>query len=109
MSLFPMRRPIPNWQSFCIASRAACESHWVMQEMGAAIGANKKLVPVVWDLLPEDLPGWRREFQAVNLRGASRDEAIAAFGRIADTIKTDKQKGIAIGGLLFAGLMILGR
>lgn len=93
----------------CLASHAACESQWVMQEMGAAIGANKKLVPVVWDLLPEDIPGWMREFQAVNLRGASREEAIAAFGRIADTIKADKQKGLAILGLLVAGLMILGR
>ena len=31
----------------CLASRAACESQWVMQEMGVAIGANKKLIPPI--------------------------------------------------------------
>lgn len=90
----------------CLASRAACESHWVMQEMGAAIGANKKLVPFVWDIPPNALPGWMQQYQAVNLGGASQEEAEAAIMRVADTIKSEKQKGLAILGLIVAGLML---
>lgn len=93
----------------CLASRAACQSQWVMQEMGVAIGANKKLVPIVWDQAPEALPGWMRQYQAVNLGGMSQEEAKISIARIAEAIKTDKQKGFAILALLVAGLMIFGK
>lgn len=93
----------------CLASRAACESHWVMQEMGVAIGANKKLVPFVWDISPDALPGWMQQFQAVNLSGASQEDAKTAIVRVADAIKSEKQKGLAILGLLIAGLIAFGK
>jgi len=93
----------------CLASRAVCESHWVMQEMGVAIGANKKLVPIVWDVAPHELPGWMREYQAVNLGGANQEEARAAIDRISETIKSEKQKGVVILGMVIAGLMVFGR
>ena len=93
----------------CLASRAACESHWVMQEMGVAIGANKKLVPFVWDMPPDALPGWMQQYQAVNLGDASQEEAKAAIVRVAEAIKSEKQKGMAILGLIVAGLMIFGK
>lgn len=93
----------------CLASRAACESHWVMQEMGVAIGANKKLVPFVWDIAPDALPGWMQQYQAVNLGSASQEEAKNAIVRVADTIKSEKQKGLAILGLIVAGLMLFGK
>jgi TIR domain len=93
----------------CLASRAACESHWVMQEMGVAIGANKKLVPIVWDISPQELPGWMREYQAVNLGGANQEVARAAIERISETIKSEKQKGLVILGMVIAGLMLFGR
>jgi TIR domain len=41
----------------CLASRTACASPWVMQEMGAAVAGNKKLVPIIWDQQPDALPG----------------------------------------------------
>lgn len=93
----------------CLASRAACASPWVMQEMGVAIGGNKKLVPIVWDQPAEALPGWMSQFQAVNLAGASQQDAMATISRIAETIKAEKQKGLVILGLLFAGLMVFGK
>ena len=93
----------------CLASRAACESHWGMQEMGVAIGANKKLVPIVWDVASHELPGWMREYQAVNLGGANQEEARAAIDRISETIKSEKQKGVVILGMVIAGLMVFGR
>jgi len=92
----------------CLASRAVSASPWVMQEMGVAIGANKKLVPIVWDQPPESLPGWMRQYQAVNL-GVNQQEAKAAIGRIAETIKAEKQKGLFILGLLVAGLALFGK
>lgn len=93
----------------CLASRAACASPWVMQEMGAAVAGNKKLVPIIWDQPPEALPGWMRQYQAVNLAGQRQEDATAAIGRIADAIKAEKQKGLVILGLLVAGLLAFGK
>lgn len=93
----------------CLASRAACVSPWVMQEMGAAVSGNKKLVPIIWDQPPESLPGWMKQYQAVNLAGNGQDEAMAAVGRIADAIKAEKQKGLLIFGLIVAGLVAFGK
>lgn len=93
----------------CLASKAACESHWVMQEMGVAIGANKKLVPIVWEIPPNALPGWMQQYQAVNLSGASQDEAMTEILRISGAIKSEKQKGLAILGFVVAGLMLFGK
>ena len=93
----------------CLASRAACASPWVMQEMGAAVAGNKKLVPIIWDQPPDSLPGWMKQYQAVNLAGRQQEEAMAAIGRIAETIKAEKQKGLVILGLLVAGLVVFGK
>jgi len=93
----------------CLASRTACTSPWVMQEMGVAIGANKKLIPIVWDQLPENLPGWMRQYQAINLAGVSQQDAMAAFGRIAESIKAEKKKALFILGLLVAGLALVAK
>ncbi|GGH55303.1 hypothetical protein GCM10010975_12720 [Comamonas phosphati] len=93
----------------CLASRAACASPWVMQEMGAAVAGNKKLVPIIWDQPADSLPGWMRQYQAVNLAGRGQEEAMTAIGRIAETIKAEKQKGLVILGLLVAGLFALGK
>lgn len=93
----------------CLASRAACASPWVMQEMGAAVAGNKKLVPIIWDQPPDSLPGWMKQYQAVNLAGRRQEEAMSAIGHIAETIKTEKQKGFVILGLLVAGLVAFGK
>lgn len=93
----------------CLASRAACTSPWVMQEMGAAVAGNKKLVPIIWDQPPDLLPGWMKQYQAVNLAGREQKEAMAAIGRIAEAIKAEKQKGMLILGLIVAGLLAFGK
>ncbi len=93
----------------CLASRNACASPWVMQEMGAAVAVNKKLVPIVWDLQPDELPGWMKQYQAVNLAGQQQEAAMATIGRIAEAIKAEKQKGLVILGLLMAGLFVFGK
>jgi len=80
-----------------------------MQEMGVAIGTNKKLVPIVWDVPPDALPGWMHQYQAINLGGANQEEAKAEIVRISDTIKSEKQKGLAILGFIIAGLVLFGK
>jgi|SRR5688572_8441084 len=96
-----------SWVIF-LASRAACSSPWVQQELGAALIAQKKLVPVVWDLPPAELPGWVRNFQALNLRGASIEQVKAQMKAIAERVKADKAQGLPVAGLLVAALFALG-
>ena len=93
------------WVLF-LASKAACKSPFVQQEIGATIITEKRLVPIVWDMDPSDLPGWANQVQALNLRGASVDEVHHQISKIADRIKADKSKGYLIAGLLIAGLLI---
>ena len=52
-----------TWVLF-LASRSACNSPYVQQEVGAAVASKKQLIPVVWDLPPAELPGWASQYQA---------------------------------------------
>jgi len=51
-----------------LASKVACDSPYVNQELGASLMLSKKIVPVIWDMPPENLPGWVKDYQAVDLR-----------------------------------------
>lgn len=95
-----------NWVLF-LASRAACASAWVQQELGVALGKQKKLVPIVWDMPTSELPGWTHHIQAVDLARASPEQIQAQITAIAERIKADKAKGFLIGGLLIAGVLAL--
>jgi TIR domain-containing protein len=95
-----------SWVLF-LASRSACASPWVQQELGAALARQKKLVPIVWDLPVSALPGWTGHIQAVDLAGASPEQVQARITAIAARIKADKTKGLLIGGLLLAGLLAI--
>jgi hypothetical protein len=94
------------WVLF-LASRKACASPWVQQEVGAALAKQKKLIPIVWDMPPAQLPGWTGYIQAVDLAGASPEQIQAQMTAIAGQVKADKAKGFLIGGLLIAGLFAL--
>jgi len=93
------------WVLF-LASKAACASPFVQQEIGAAIIAEKRLVPIIWDMEPSDLPGWANQVQALNLTGASVDEVCHQISKISERIKADKNNGYLIAGLLVAALLI---
>jgi TIR domain len=96
-----------SWVVF-LASRAACTSPWVQQELGGALIAQKKLVPIVWDMSPSELPGWTQHFQALDLAGATLEDAKAHMSSIASRIKSDKAQGLLIAGLAVAALFALG-
>lgn len=72
-----------------LASKAACQSPYINQEIGAAIGHGKTIVPVVWDMPPEDLPGWAKDFQAVDLAHPEAADLNVLLKHIADKIKLD--------------------
>jgi hypothetical protein len=93
------------WVLF-LASRAATQSPWVQQELGAAVVKNKKLIPIVWDMPPNELPGWVAQFQALDLRHADATEVRAAFTSIAIRVKADKAQAVLIGGLVLAAILI---
>lgn len=113
VSLLPGQRWAPEilgalkasaWVLF-LASRAACASPYVQQELGAALITEKKLVPIVWDLPPSQLPGWLNQIQALNLAGATVQEVHAQIASITAHIKSDKFIGQLIGGLAIAGVI----
>lgn len=96
-----------NWVFF-LASQYACKSPFVQQELGGAILTEKKIIPIVWDMSPENLPGWIKHYHALNLAGATIDQARESISKIADKIKSDKLIGglaiaALIGGLIWAG------
>lgn len=92
-----------------LASRAAFRSsEWVPQETGAAAVTSKNLVPVVWNMAPDELPGWAPESQALDLRGASPDEVRDQVLDLAERIRADKNQALMVGAALVAGLIFLG-
>lgn len=91
-----------------LASSTACASPWVQQELGAALITRKKLVPIVWDLPPAQLPGWSQQFQALNLAGSTPEQVKAQMSAIAAKIKADKMWALLIGGFALAALFTLG-
>ena len=92
-----------KWVVF-LASRAACSSPYVLQELGAAMASQKKLVPVIWDIAPTELPGWVSQYQVLNLSGKTFDHLRDEVVEISRRIKQDKTSGLLAFGLLVAGI-----
>jgi hypothetical protein len=92
-----------------LASRAACQSPFVQQELGGAIYGGKKIIPVVWDMSPAELPGWAHQYQAVDLRGATPEAFSARIGDIAKDIKGDINTGRLIIAIIFLALALAKR
>jgi hypothetical protein len=80
-----------TWVIF-LASRAACNSPYVQQEIGGAIFGGKTLIPVVWDMPPSSLPGWAQHYHAVDIRGLNPKVVTQQTQRIANFIQ-EKNKG----------------
>jgi len=83
-----------------VATKDSCESKFVNQEIGGSLAMDKKLVPILCGITPEELPGWAKEFQAVEMK-EDRASVRAALKSIADKLKIDR----LIGFLLFISLI----
>lgn len=79
-----------------LASRAACQSAYVQQELGYALGAKKGVTPVIWDMPAQELPGWTSAFQALDLAHQTVEAAKAQIAAIATRIKSGKSVGLAL-------------
>ena len=95
-----------EWVVF-LASEAACRSQWVQKELGMAFRTGKTVVPIVWNMDLENLPGWTRELQALDLRDLSPDAASVAITELATKIRKNKEKGNLIAIAALAGLMFV--
>lgn len=90
-----------------LASRRACESPFVLQELGMALGASKKVIPVVWDIDPSELPGWIPHYQAIDVRGGTMSELTTRIDEVAKSIQIDKIGAIILMAIGAVGAFIL--
>jgi len=94
------------WVLF-LASKAACKSAIVQQEVGIALGSQKNLVPIVWNMNPEELPGFVKNMQALDLRKKTLDEVTEQILEISKRIKGSKWMWYLVAGLVIAGIILL--
>lgn len=95
-----------TWVIF-LASKAACTSPYVQQEIGGALLAQKRLIPVVWELEPSELPGWINQIQALDIRNQTRSQIQGRIIELAQQMKATKDTGVLIGAALVAGFIWL--
>ncbi len=89
---------------FFLASQSALESNNVQQELGGALITNKKIVPIMWDIEPAQLPGWIAEYQGLCLKGATIENIQHQVSSLAAKVKADKVQGMWVAGAMLAGL-----
>jgi hypothetical protein len=92
---------------FLLASKNALASPNVQQEIGGAVFGKKKLVPIMWDIQPHDLPRWVADYQGLILTGATMENINLQVSQLAEEAKADKVKGQLVAGVVFAGLLYL--
>ena len=97
-----------KWVIF-LASRPACSSSFVNQEVGGALLDSKHLVPIVWDIAPSEFPGWASRVQAIELRDSKMADWQAQIGSIAGQIKQEKAQGLLILGAIVFALLAFGK
>ena len=90
-----------------LASKNALASPNVQQEVGGAIFGKKKLVPIMWDTKPSDLPRWVGDYQGLVLTGATMENINLQVSQLAAQVKANKVKGQLVAGAVFAGLLYL--
>jgi len=95
-----------KWVIF-LASKAACASKYVEQEIGGALLTKKDLIPVVWDMEPASLPGWTNQIHALDVRQQSPEQIQAHIQALARRLKASKDKGFLIGAGLVVGFFLL--
>jgi hypothetical protein len=72
-----------------------------------ALGASKKLIPIIWEINPEDLPGWINQNQALDLRGGTMDDLEKRIEVIANSMHMEKLGAILLfcAGILAAYIL----
>lgn len=92
---------------FLLASKNALMSPNVQQEMGGAIFGKKKLVPIMWDVDPTDLPKWIADFQGLALNGSTMEQINLRVSALAEKVRASKINGQVVAGIVVAALFFL--
>lgn len=88
-----------------LASKVAMASPFVLFEAGGALFIEgKRIIPIIWDMEPAELPVWLSRYQVLDLRRLPHSEALVAeLKQVADKIKRDQLIGLGVlGVILFA-------
>lgn len=92
---------------FLLASQNAMKSNNVQQEMGAALISGKKIVPIMWDVEPSQLPIWVSQYQGLCLQGHSMESIQSQVASLSAKVKADKVRGMWVAGAMLAGLFFV--
>lgn len=92
---------------FFLASKNALISPNVQLELGAALGKEKKIVPIMWDVDPSDLPIWISEYQGLCLKNTTMENIKEQVSSLAEKVKADKIKGYWVAAALLGGVFLL--
>ncbi len=96
-----------QWVLF-LASKSACESAAVQQEIGMALGTGKEIIPVIWEIEPEQLPAWTKGKQAIDLSKGDVEALQPIISKISKKVKSDEFTGGLIIAALLMGLVYMG-
>ncbi len=92
-----------------LASKSALASPNVQLEVGGAIFSKKKLVSLMWDIQPAELPRWISDFQGIILTEKSRDDINQEIEKLAIDIKQKKVNGQLLVAAVIAGLWLFSK
>lgn len=92
-----------------LASKNAFVSNYVIKEINMALAKNKKIIPIVWDCDPAELPKPLNAIQTLDLRNSSFEKLQSEIAMIAKKIHSDKQVGFLLVGALITGLLLLAK
>jgi hypothetical protein len=95
-----------NW-FFLLATPNSLKSDAVLQEVGGAIATQKRLVPIMLGVEPDDMPTWLREFQGIKLDDLDPHSVKQQLDALASEVKIEKQKTLLVGIGLVAALVFL--
>jgi hypothetical protein len=73
---------------FFLATSSSCASYAVAHEIGATLVLEKKLIPLMWGVTPEQLPEWVSRSHAMDLRDSGRIARLVE--EIGETVKSDR-------------------
>jgi hypothetical protein len=76
-----------------LATKAARLSHWANQELGGAVIANKRVIPVLWEIAQSELPGFAAHIQTLTLSGISEREIRDLSSKVAEIVREERAKG----------------
>lgn len=95
-----------NW-FFLLATPNSLKSEAVLQEVGGAIATQKRLVPIMLGVEPDDMPTWLKEFHGIKLDALDPHSVKQQLDALASEVKITKQNTLLVGIGLIAALVVL--